>query len=316
MGVTVLLVCPLFASREGEEASALVERARQASDIRREGDPAFRLKATFKITKNDGSAVEGTYTEFWNSPAEWRTEIALGDFRRTILVIGPKIWTLDDGSSPPEWIHNLTALLEPLKLDVAASKPLKIQDTHVLGVASRCFSTATRERFCFEKTSGLLIERTSSLIMADTDGDWSCFYRDYRRFGERDMATLYQCGYKHTQIEATFVDLTFRPEIDSALFIPPANAKESSRCLSKALPPIVIRQPEPVPPRKGDQTVAMSTIIGLDGRPHDIKVIRSVDKDYDRAAVEALRQWEFTPASCGGEPREVKIAVEMVFHYH
>jgi hypothetical protein len=123
----------------------------------------------------------------------------------------------------------------------------------------------------------LLTQKTGPLVMTDPGADWSCFYRDFRRFGERDMATLYQCGHKHLQIEATVAELTFRPELDSTLFILPANAKESSRCLSKALAPKIIRQTEPVPPTKGDQTVAMSTIIGLDGRPHDIKVIRSVD---------------------------------------
>ena len=58
----------------------------------------------------------------------------------------------------------------------------------------------------------------------------------------------------------------------------------------------------------------MSTIIGVDGRAHDIKVTRSVDNDYDHAAVEALRKWQFIPAWCDGEPREVLISVEMVSH--
>jgi TonB family protein len=86
-------------------------------------------------------------------------------------------------------------------------------------------------------------------------------------------------------------------------------------CIGKTRPRQVIRQIEPSPPRKGNEIVGLSTVIGVDGKPHEIKVVRSVDKDYDSAAVEALRQWEFKPASCDGEPKEVKIGVEIEFRF-
>src|SRR6516165_1626857 len=90
--VAALLTSTSFAKQKDEEASALIERARQASDIRRDGDAPFRLKATFRVIGDDGSKVEGTYTEFWNSSEQWRKEIVQGDFRRTIVGEGRKVW--------------------------------------------------------------------------------------------------------------------------------------------------------------------------------------------------------------------------------
>ena len=313
--VVSLSISASFAKRTDEEAFALTQRAQHASDIRAKGDPAFRLMANFKIFGKDGSIAGGTYAEFWKSPEDWRKEIVQGDFRRTIVAVGRRVWTLDDGPSPPDWIDKFDGMLEPLKVDRSQWKHLKFQDSNLLGAALRCF-TGAWEGLCFDKASGLLAQKTSSLAMSDIGMDWSCLYRDYRRFDEREVATIYQCGYKKPQIELDVVSLVFSPELDAGLFTPPANAKSSELCVGKPRPPMVIRQVEPTPPRKGHEIVALSTVIGTDGKPHEIRVIRSVDKDYDSAAVEALRQWEFRPASCDGDAKEVRITVELEFEFH
>ena len=40
-------------------------------------------------------------------------------------------------------------------------------------------------------------------------------------------------------------------------------------------------------------------------------VVRSGGKDVDEKAMEAVRQWRFSPATCGKDPIEVKIQVEV-----
>ena len=56
-----------FAGNKQTEAAALIEHAKQLSDIRAEGAPAFRLRLDFKAIKRDGSVLAGTYTEVWVS---------------------------------------------------------------------------------------------------------------------------------------------------------------------------------------------------------------------------------------------------------
>jgi TonB family protein len=50
------------------------------------------------------------------------------------------------------------------------------------------------------------------------------------------------------------------------------------------------------------------------GRVKNPAVVQSGRKDVDREAMEAVRQWRFTPAMCGTDPIEAKIQVEMDIH--
>lgn len=60
-------------------------------------------------------------------------------------------------------------------------------------------------------------------------------------------------------------------------------------------------------------TVELTCIVAIDGRATEIKVVTSLDPRLDEAAVEALRQWEFTPAVKFGEPVPARMSIEMTF---
>lgn len=52
--------------------------------------------------------------------------------------------------------------------------------------------------------------------------------------------------------------------------------------------------------------VVLQTVIGKDGRVHDVKVLKGLPKGLSESAVEAIRQWEFEPArNEDGQPVEV-----------
>jgi len=59
--------------------------------------------------------------------------------------------------------------------------------------------------------------------------------------------------------------------------------------------------------------VMLSAVIGVDGVPAEIKVLEKLGKGLDEKAVEALRQWRFTPATDRGEPVPSKVKVAMNF---
>ena len=63
-------------------------------------------------------------------------------------------------------------------------------------------------------------------------------------------------------------------------------------------------------------TVVLWTVIGPDGRPHDIKIARSLGMGLDQKAIEALRQWKFEPALKDGHPVPVQINVEVNFRLY
>lgn len=59
--------------------------------------------------------------------------------------------------------------------------------------------------------------------------------------------------------------------------------------------------------------VILSLIIGTDGIPSDIKLIRGLGKGLDEKAIECLQQWRFSPAITHGEPVAQKATFEMNF---
>ena len=58
--------------------------------------------------------------------------------------------------------------------------------------------------------------------------------------------------------------------------------------------------------------VILEVLIGEDGKVEQAKVLRSIPL-LDQAAIDAVRQWEFTPTLLNGEPKKVIMTVTVNF---
>jgi TonB family protein len=63
-------------------------------------------------------------------------------------------------------------------------------------------------------------------------------------------------------------------------------------------------------------TVLLWVIVGPDGRPHDIRVQRSLGMGLDEKAIEAVRQWKFEPSMKDGHPVAVQVNIEVSFRLY
>jgi TonB family protein len=63
-------------------------------------------------------------------------------------------------------------------------------------------------------------------------------------------------------------------------------------------------------------TVLLWVIVGPDGRPHDIRVQRSLGMGLDEKAIEAVRQWKFEPSMMDGHPVAVQVNIEVSFRLY
>ena len=59
--------------------------------------------------------------------------------------------------------------------------------------------------------------------------------------------------------------------------------------------------------------VHMECVVKADGTVGEIRIVRTLDPDLDRAAVEAARQWEFEPGTRNGKPVDVLVTITMGF---
>jgi len=94
------------------------------------------------------------------------------------------------------------------------------------------------------------------------------------------------------------------------------NSSDGKGCI---IPPRQINSPSPKYPKierkaRHEGMVALKLVVSSEGVPHDITVSKTLSPDFDRAAIEAVKQWKFFPAMKDGKPLAVEIAVELNFH--
>ena len=63
-------------------------------------------------------------------------------------------------------------------------------------------------------------------------------------------------------------------------------------------------------------SVLLWMIVGSDGLPHDLKVVRSVGLGLDEKALEAVRMWRFEPGRKNGQAVATQIHVEVTFRLY
>lgn len=81
-------------------------------------------------------------------------------------------------------------------------------------------------------------------------------------------------------------------------------------------PPVLVKRVEPSTERIGPDVhgvVILEIIIDPQGVPCSVAVLRSLRRDADEAAVNAVKQWRFTPAKLNGEgwPVAYNVTIEL-----
>jgi TonB family protein len=83
-------------------------------------------------------------------------------------------------------------------------------------------------------------------------------------------------------------------------------------------PPRIIKQVNPQYPNYRGVRAEGSVIIGLvvssKGVPQAPHILKSLDKDLDQSALDAVRQWRFAPAQRDGKAIAVRISLQIQFH--
>ena len=59
--------------------------------------------------------------------------------------------------------------------------------------------------------------------------------------------------------------------------------------------------------------VLLQVVVGTDGKPRDMKVIRSLGLGLDENAIAGVGAWEFVPGNKDGQPVNVRVRIEVTF---
>lgn len=302
-------------------AEALMDRARNLSDIRAKNSPAFRLKATFTFVGKDLEHKRGTYTEVWVSDFQWRRETIVDDFHHIEIATSNRIWTLDNSKDFPETAAKLPPLMDIFPSTLAKFYFESVTDSPDANPPQVCATTKfdsqhERYRFCFDPKSGALIAKFSPDIRPKGSSDYSCFYGTFRKLGDfwfpNEMACLKD---KHRELEAKVDELASEPSADDSLFKPPPGATEKGHCPGKLVPPTQTHSSAPVFLMGAQGSfVSLALIVDIQGKPQDMQVRQSAGKDFDSEALKAVEKWRFKPATCDGDPMPMEIRVQFNFN--
>ncbi len=299
-------------------ADALLERARQLEDIRSPNAPSFRLQASFSFMGDDLEPVHGTYTETWVSNAKWRQETVVGD-QRSIAVGGSgKQWVLvpEGFPSKTDKLPILMTFLPPASLELHFQS---ISELSTTGLTAECAFTVSdaqkfRSVFCFEKKTGLLLQKLFPEKRPRNVVSFSCAYGSLRKFGEYFFPGEVACSEdQHKSIHASVLELSLQPSPDAAQFEPPAGAVEVPECSGKMVAPYLVRPgfgPLLLDPDR-ISWIPVWLIVDAKGKVQNVRVLRSLDPTSYKKAVSAAHDLSFAPGTCNGLPTPMPITLSV-----
>jgi TonB family protein len=131
-------------------------------------------------------------------------------------------------------------------------------------------------------------------------------------------------GGVHFSMTITYSHVELNPALEASIFQfqPPDGSHEASAAAQKTAaridPPVVISKHEPKYSSEARKaglqgSVLVSLVVGTDGIPQNVKVLRGLGLGLDEKAVEAVQGWKFQPARKAGEPIAVPAQVEVNF---
>jgi hypothetical protein len=303
-------------------AEALLQHARELSDIRSANSPAFRLKASFSFPGEDLQTIQGTYTEIWLSTTRWRREVIIGDLHRIDVGGSGEHWISFPDGFPQEadQLSYMFAVTPPATAELTFTS---VEERVNAEVAADCAYTKPvvenlSSSYCFEKQTGLLIEKTFPEKRLQNLVRRSCGYRTFHKIRDSWFPYDVVCFEdRHKTMTAHVEELMFESNADPALFVPPAGAAEIGECAGKAVGPVyshLALNPMVYGERLDDpsraQWVKVWVVVDKKGKPQTVKVVPSRVKESTKNIADFIRNFYFKPGTCDGKPMPMALYLE------
>ncbi len=311
------IVCGLFAlcapscrAQESLSARQLIEESNAASDINRL--TSFMLQALVVVPSAKGENT-GTLTVDHDKD-NTRQELEFTDYREIRLIRGDTSSVLRNPAIPiyvAERIRDFERLWQ-----VKISKDAEISavsETKIHGVLELCFAVKpdkdTRIRHCFDPGSHLLVSTESATK--------ETLFLDYQKIGGVQFPTNIRFVEPNkASLEVRKISVA-NQNFDAARFAPLPGAREFQTCHDEQ-PPKLVHSVGPSYPQmayiahiQGD--VRLLVTVGEDGKTHDIRAI-SGHPILVQSAIDAVRDWKYSAASCPSGPVSVETLVSVSFH--
>ncbi len=317
-------------------------RARQLSDLEASGIP-FHLKATYVASGDAEFTGNGTYEEWWQSKDLWRTEATLGDYKYVVLKDGATTRAYATNPYLPLRLRQaMDAVLVRLEADAGTTHKWKIQRTNLSGTE---FTVLFKPNSCegFEVACFRSFFTTDGLFRARSlNGRIEVLYNSFQPFQNLQIArsvikrmdgtpildlsiTLIEpLGAGATPVSqaapaglAELPAVPFLARRDSNFSDPKSKAEIQSERVTgvRLMKQVDAKFPKSEFDRGRSGSVAVACTLDATGAVREPYAQASAGPAFDEAAIEAIRQYRFTPALKHGKPVMVELILVVNFRY-
>ena len=307
-----------------EEALRFLNRVRETFDINAAGAPAFLLQAHVVAApmERGKSQFDGTYTLTWASPERWKEEVAFPGYRRVRVASQGKLWTASDLPFLPVRVYELGQLFDlrsQWTLQPGESPDLQKAKMR-RGVRTQCVkieadSDPGRE-VCADAST--LLPVRMEMLLPSNPVRTSFEYADYQPgAGKQFPRVMRAFEGSNLVLEVRVNEMAPNLNPGESAFQPPPQAvswdwcgnAEPARALEEAAP----RYPPAARANRQQGVVSVYAVVGIDGSPHDLRVVRSAGHDFDAATLAAVARWRFRPAMCGDKPIPFEKVIDVTY---
>jgi hypothetical protein len=341
LGIVLCLAAFLFAAPrasaaedEQQKGLALIAHAQLLEKLLAPDTGPFRLRAHVKLFGLVEGTREGEYLLLAASSATWFDQTRFPGYSELTGLSDGQRWRKRNVVDKPFRFHEVAQMLSPAyHLELPADARItKLAQKDIRGSKAFCIEASptaelwqkdtagrvaispvginkdTHVILCFDADSGLLLSATYQADLPRFE------YEGQVTLGNKVFPKVLRCFEgKDLVVEATIQELVKEETQDPAGFAPPAGADKGPYCASPEPPQLVEK-------KKLDEdllryakahrqygTVYCLAEVGADGRIHDFTWLQGRFGALAGAVKEAVKEWQYKPASCNGVPVPITI---------
>lgn len=305
------------------DAQTLFANARSLADMMAPGTPPYLLRIRVAGVGQLSGYPGGSYEVQFASPAEFRQDRVFGQVRFSFGAHGDakKKWMVQD-ETPPGLLHDvfmraMSYTYGATALDLPSGAKVKVKRRAERGLIVDCAEEgkAVHDEVCFDATTGTVLTAQDSV-------GFLYQFSDFRPWGAHLVpGKIVVFAGNAPVLEANIEVLEALPssQLGPSPFVPPAGSTtaqsekacdfEQARLIEMVRPTYPLSAGSPT----GDGTVLLWGEIDKAGRVSAVIVVHSAGSAFDQAALEAVKQWRYSPAILCGEPIENASSFRVAF---
>lgn len=306
---------PIAKKRPQEEALQFLNRVRETTHMDAPASPPIRLQAHVVAApvERGKPQLEGTYVLTWASPDRWKEEVTFPGYHRVRIASQRKLWTAADPPAEPLRVYQLSQLFDlrsQWTLHPGESASLQKAKTYK-GIRTQCV------RIKGHLQSAREVCADASTLLPVGTRNWSEYAEFQPVAGKQFPSVMRAFGEGGNLVLEVRVNRMAPANSDESVFQPPPQAVSWDWCADAEPPQVIEARPPAYPPAaraNGQQGVVyVYAVVGVDGSPHGLGVLRSAGRDFDAAALAAVLDWKFRPAMCGDKPVPSEKIIEVTY---